>query len=531
MREVGESYRSYSGGDRFDAIVVGSGIGGLSVAALLAKHADWKVLVLERHTVAGGFTHVFRRPGYEWDVGVHYIGRVGSPEGDVRVAFDHLTEGRLRWNPMPEVYDRVKIDGRSYAFPAGKERFREAMKGYFPSESAAIDKYLTTIQAAMRGRDHYLAEQAIPPAAALVAGPAMRARFLRYANRTTADVIGSLTQNRELAGVLTGQWGNYGLPPGRSSFGIHAIIVDHYLEGAGFPIGGASEIAFTIAPTIESRGGKIVVSAEVSGILLDAAGHAIGVRMADGREFHSKIVISDAGARNTFGRLLPASVAPEAHEALARIPPSMSHLCLYVGIRREPGEPEFPGANLWVFPGPDHDANVARFNADPEQPFPLQFISFPSAKDPTFEQRYPGRSTIEIVVPVPYDWFARWSDTRWKRRGPEYDAFKAKFSERLLRELELHVPGVKGRVERSELSTPLTTAHFANQPTGEVYGLSPTPERFESRAIGARTPVKNLFLTGQDACVLGVSGALFGGVIAASAILGRNLMSAVAKPS
>src|SRR5580698_4964662 len=124
---VGHSYKQYSIEDNWDAIVIGSGIGGLATAALLARHAGQRVLVLERHYTAGGFTHAFRRPGYEWDAGVHYIGEVNDPGSPVRAAFDHLTEGRLQWNAMPDVYDRISIGDRSYDFPTGLERFREAM--------------------------------------------------------------------------------------------------------------------------------------------------------------------------------------------------------------------------------------------------------------------------------------------------------------------------------------------------------------------------------------------------------------------
>src|SRR5208283_2478864 len=97
---VGSSYRQNPVADQWDAIVIGSGIGGLTAAALLARHAGKRVLVLERHYVAGGFTHSFHRPGYEWDVGVHYIGEVQQSSSPVRAMFDNLSEGRLEWNPM-----------------------------------------------------------------------------------------------------------------------------------------------------------------------------------------------------------------------------------------------------------------------------------------------------------------------------------------------------------------------------------------------------------------------------------------------
>jgi all-trans-retinol 13,14-reductase len=173
---------------------------------------------------------------------------------------------------------------------------------------------------------------------------------------------------------------------------------------------------------------------------------------------------------------------------------------------------------------------VARYSADPAAPFPVLFISFPSAKDPDFQTRHPGRSTVEVVTLAPYRWFSQWENTRWKHRGADYDELKHRFTERLLMELEGHVPAARGHIQHAEISTPLSTRHFSNYQAGEAYGLSATTARFRLHSLSAQTPVRNLFLTGQDVAVLGVTGALFGGVLAASAILGRNLMARVTKP-
>jgi len=531
MTQVGSSYKQHPVDDAYDAIVIGSGMGGLTAAALLAKHGGKKVLVLERHYTAGGFTQVFRRPGYEWDVGVHYVGRVNDPGSEVRAAFDHVTEGRLRWHSMPDVYDRIRIADRSYDFPSGLERFRDRMKQYFPEESGAIDRYIAAVCAAVQASAGYFAEKAMPAPVARLIGTPMRSRFLRYADRTTAEVLSQFTRNRELIAVLTGQWGDYGLPPARSSFAMHAMVAHHYFGGAAYPVGGASAIAAAVAPTIERAGGRIAVAAEATAILLGADGRAAGVRMADGRELQSAIVISDAGARTTFARLLPPerSAAAGVLKTLAGLLPSGGHLCLYVGLRRGAGEPEFDATNLWIYGDGDHDASVARSSADPDAPWPVLFISFPSAKDPTFAARYPGHATIELVAPAPYRWFERWADTRWQRRGAEYEEFKQRLAARLLRALDQHVPASRGRVEYSELSTPLSTQHFTNHPRGEVYSVSAVPARFRVRALGARTPFRNLYLTGADACTPGVTGALFGGVITASVVLGRNLVSAISR--
>jgi all-trans-retinol 13,14-reductase len=253
--------------------------------------------------------------------------------------------------------------------------------------------------------------------------------------------------------------------------------------------------------------------------------------MADGREILAPVIISDAGAPNTYNRLVQVNspALDRIRAGIRRIPPSSAHLCLYVGLEGTSADLGLDGTNLWICPGPDHDANVERFRSDPASPFPSVFISFPSAKDPSFEERFPRHSTIEVITFAPYDWFTRWEQTHWQKRGSEYEAFKEKLALRLLEVLYRHVPAVRGQVVHAELSTPLTTRHFANHAHGEIYGLAHTPARFAFRGLGPRTPIRNLYLTGQDAAVAGVTGAIAAGIMAASAVLRRNMFSVVAR--
>ncbi|HXW92473.1 MAG TPA: NAD(P)/FAD-dependent oxidoreductase [Terriglobales bacterium] len=511
----------------WDALVIGSGIGGLTAAALLAKEAGKKVLVLERHYTAGGYTHSFDRPGYAWDVGLHYIGECEDPRSPVRAAFDYLSDQQLQWQPLPDVYDRTMIAGSTFDFPTGKGRLRDRLVGYFPQEEPAIDRYFKAVTSARRASGPYFAEKAIPRAVSWMVGGMMRSWFLGWADRTTLEVLREFTRNQELIGVLTAQWADYGLPPAESSFGAHAIIAAHYFDGASYPVGGASRIAETIAPAIERAGGQIAVSAEVVEILVENR-KAVGVRMADGRTLYAPLLISDAGLRTTFHRLVRDS--QPISEALRHIPASMAYLTLYVGVKQSAAELGLSGTNLWIHPSFDHDRNVKHFLENPSAEFPVLFISFPSAKDPDFSARYPGRATIEVVTLASYDWFRRWELTRWKRRGAEYDELKRELAARLESELEKHVPAVRGKIDYAELSTPLTAQHFMNYERGEAYGLAATPDRFRTRGLTPHTSIQNLFLTGQDVTSLGVTGALFGGVVSASAILGKNLMRVVTQP-
>ena len=519
---VGQVYRAERTSGRWDAIVVGSGIGGLAAAALLAK-AGRRVLVLERHYVAGGFTHVFRRPGFEWDVGVHYIGGVQREDASLRLLFDDLSEGRLEWAPMDPVYDRVIVGERRFDFVAGREAFLEGLTREFPGERRVIERYLDLVHRASRAAGLFFAERALPPWLGAPLRPLLGWPFRRHSDRTTFDVLDGLGASPELTGVLTAQWGDYGLPPRRSSFAIHAMVARHYLAGGSYPVGGAGRIAATIVPTIEKAGGTVLVSAEVERILV-RNGRASGVRLKDGHEVVAPLVVSDAGVANTFGRLLGPEPPAWARARLSAVSPSVGHVCLYLGLNGSARELDLPRTNLWIYPGYDHDANVARYLADRNAPLPAAYVSFPSAKDPDWDRRHPGRATVEVVGFAPYEWFEPWRDAPWRRRGPEYEGLKAQLQERLLDAALRHVPQVGlGRIAHAELSTPLSTRHFAGYARGEIYGLDHTPARFRQPWLRPHTPIAGLFLTGQDIVTDGVAGALAGGVLAASAILRRNV--------
>ena len=528
---IGTSYKQHGGlSDSWDAIVIGSGIGGLAVAGTLSKLAQKRVLVLERHYTAGGFTHTFRRPGYEWDVGVHYIGEVSRPRSILRRVFDFLTDGELEWADMGDVYDRIVIDDRSYDFMKGRERFRERLQDYFPGEALAIDRYLERVETTSKKAQLYFAEKAVPPFVSSVVGRWMRRPLLKETRVTTREVLETLTSNQELIGVLTGQWGDYGLVPSESSFFMHATVVAHYLRGAAYPVGGSSRIAATILPVIEAAGGEIVTNANVEQILV-VGDRAVGVRLEDGRELRAPMILSDAGVTNTYRHLLPSEVADRhgLREKTELIQPSAGHLSAYVGLRGTAHELGLEKTNLWVYPTPHHERNVQRFVEDREQPLPLVYLSFPSAKDPDFERRYPGRATVEAITLAPYRWFAPWEATSWKKRGADYDALKEELQSRLLATLHQHAPATRGQVEICELSTPLSTRNFAAHPHGEIYGLAHTSARFDQRWLQPRTPIKGLYLTGADVCTAGVGGALMGGMLCSSAVLGRNVLGTVGR--
>lgn len=518
-RRNGQPYKRQPVSEDYDAIVIGSGIGGLACAALLAKHSGKKVLVLERHYTAGGYTHTFRRPGYDWDVGVHYIGDL-APGSSTRRIFDEISDGQIQWADMGEVYDRIVIDGDIYDLPTGRRALRESLVTWFPDEETAIDGYFVAIKSAISANLPYQATKILPGALAALSKPLLRRNFFRWSDRTTRDVLEELTDNQRLIAVLTAQCGDYGLPPAESSFAMHALVASHYFRGGYYPVGGSSVIAESIIPVIEAAGGLVLINAEVAQIVIQDD-RAVGVRMAaDDVVIRAPIVISDAGVVNTFDHLLPPDIAQATGllDALTHVTPSMAHLCLYLGFEESAEALDLPKHNIWIYPSENHDESFARSRADPAADLPLIYVSFPAAKDPEFADRHPNRATIDVITAAPFEWFQQWEGSRWKHRADDYDAFKQQIADRMLDALYRQVPQLRGKVAIAEISTPLTTQHFVGYTKGELYGLDHTPARFRQDFLKPQTPVRGLYLTGQDIVSCGVAGAMFGGVLTAATV-------------
>ena len=273
-----------------------------------------------------------------------------------------------------------------------------------------------------------------------------------------------------------------------------------------------------------------MTNASVDEIVVEE-GAAVGVRLEDGRELRAPVVVSNAGVINTYEQLLPEGLAADiGHARKAReVGNSIAHLSLYVGLKGTTEELGLEKTNLWVYRDHQHEKNFDAFRKDIYAPLPVVYLSFPSAKDPDFERRFPGRSTIEAITLGPYEPFARWADTKWKKRGSDYEDLKASLSERLLDVLYEHAPATRGKVDIAELSTPLTTQNFAAHPEGAIYGLAHSPARYQARWLKPRTPIKGLYLTGADVVGAGLMGALMGGMSCSSAVLRGNVLGQVLK--
>jgi all-trans-retinol 13,14-reductase len=494
----------------WDAVVIGSGMGGMAAAATLAKLGK-RVLVLEQHNIPGGFTQTFKRPGFRWDVGVHIVGEMSDASYPGRLLGD-LTEGRLAWASVGDVYDEFHFpDGFVIQFPNSREAFRDRLVEAFPDEVDAIDEYLGLVRQAARASAGWLQQRAVPRWLSPGKRKAMAAAEPHW-RVTTAEVLAGLTEDPRLQTVLAAQWGYYGDPPSRSSFAMHALMVAHFMKGAYYPVGTAQSIAPALLETVAGAGGWTAVRRRVAEIVVDG-GRVRGVRLEDGTMIDTKVVLSAAGAVQT-ARLAGESWEPGFAE------PGPAHLSLYLGF--EGVDAEAVGATRqcqWFYEKWDLEAELWDVSPDgtPGRA-PVLFTSFPSTKDPDHEPGPERRHTGEVITFVPWDAFSRWEDTRWRKRPDDYESFKQALADQLLAQFAEHFPDLAPHVVHAELSTPVSTAHFTEALEGSIYGLATEPDRFLAGGLDPRTTVKGLYLAGQDTGTPGITGALIGGVLGAAAV-------------
>jgi all-trans-retinol 13,14-reductase len=331
-----------------------------------------------------------------------------------------------------------------------------------------------------------------------------------------------LISDTKLRAVLLAQRGDYGDPAESSSFGMHAVVMRHYMDGAYYPIGGSKVFAEALIPVITGSGGEVRVRSRVEQVLVDE-GRAVGVQLTNGTRIECERVFSDAGALNTVGKLLPEALRHStwAREVLS-FRPSVCHVGLYLGLEGDIRASGATASNHWFYESWDLDAGVWRSPLD-ESTAPAMFVSFPSLKDPDHDPGPKHRHTAEIVVMTSWDAFRRWEDSRLGRRPADYVAFREQMQRDLLAQFGRYFPGLAAMIVCHELSTPLSTNAFTGAPQGAIYGLETSPRRFLSACLRARTPISGLFLTGQDVTSPGVTGAMMGGVLAASTIEARLL--------
>lgn len=497
-----------------DAIVIGSGSGGLTAGLAMAR-AGKRVVVFEQHSLPGGYSQSFRQKGFQFSPGIHYIGGL-EPGGTLRTIYEGLgvANDLVFLELDPDGYDRVVIGDERFDIPKGFDRFAARLKERFPSERAGIERYFRIIGAMGdelgcigKSRGWLQAISHMP-------------MTLAHGLLPLAHFLDTCTKDPLLRGILSIQAGDHGLAPSRAPTVLHAGLQSYYSNGGCYPRGGGHSIPDAFVRQIRAHGGEVVLDSRVERILVESR-HAIGVRLADGTEVRAPIVVANSDPGMTWGKLVdPEHLSARLRRRIRHLRFSVATLSLYFAVDMDLRAAGLDSGNVWYSRTTDID-EAYRFAERPvltgEEEIPGMFLNVTTLKDPSL--RKDGLHTVEAIALASCDAFSRWSDSQPGERPLEYVRLKEELASRMFETAERIVPGVRERVVFHSLSTPLSNIHFTGATRGAIYGVEHTLRNLGPLSFPVRTEIDGLFQCGASTLAPGIQGVTTSGLAAAAAAL------------
>jgi all-trans-retinol 13,14-reductase len=525
------SFRPENVPKRIDTIVVGSGIGGLTCANLLAQSGQ-RVLVLEQNYCTGGCTHSFKENGCEWDSGLHYTSKdMATKTTRSGAIMNFITSGMQEWSNLEDPYDELHFpadnqvkeglpNNRSYSFVSGAHNtVDEILASIDPTNDELRKRTLIYMDLCLEVNSGFTAlgiSRILPPfLLSLVSKKierlyklaAMNVRDVQYAIFNLGYDADELLRTcpkapdepevdpiiRRLKAIFTHPIGDYAVEPKEASFVAHGGATAHYSRGAAYTVGPTQKISLRTLYMVREFGGDVLTDAYVHDIIIED-GRAVGVHVSNTSnlnthastsenlmesstaltEIRCRNVVWASGIFNLYKKALPQSLpqVKDFHNPRKRTcEPSDGHNYLFCKIQGDASELGLPSHNLWWFNGYDVDDAFDKYFANPKSEKPQNvYIGFPCTKDPTWNKRFPGVSNCILISSARYEWFEEWEKEPIHHRSEAYDNFKKKLSENLVDVLYEVVPQVKGKVEFQMLGTPLTESGYFASFKGGSYG-------------------------------------------------------------
>ncbi len=519
--------------ENFDAIVIGSGLGGLAAAAYLCA-AGRKTLVLEAHYVAGGNSQVFRRDhqgnAYEFDVGIHYIGECGRDGVITRVLNGLGLSERVVFRPLdPDGYSTLHFPDLTFRVPVGWDHYRARLLETFPDEHGALGSVLDVMQevtsaGAKLGRGEIEVSEI-----------ANQGRFLEWGLRPITELFSEFGLSERAAGVLLGEQGCYAVRPSDTPVVMAAGLTDHFLRGAYYPEGGGQVIAGRLIEAIRAHGGEVRTQSPVQRIRIEngrAVGVIAGKQNQRPQEIDAPIVISNADLKRTFFEMIGEDhLKAETLERIQELKMAVPLFCVYLGLDIDLAERGMPNSNHFIWGNYDIESVYDELDAGRLSTDAMAYITTATLKDPVSSHLAPpGHTNLQIMTLAPRD-YAVWNVQKGPAEGgryhrdPAYRKQKEALMEHLIETSLEVIPDLREHIVWKEAATPVSQERFTRSTGGTSYGIEMSCSQAGPLRVGPRTEIEGLFLCGASTpSGPGIAGVLRGGVTAAGEVLETDLL-------
>jgi len=493
---------------KYDAVVIGSGIGGLTAASLLSRRG-WKIVLLEKERQAGGYVVSFKRGERVFDATGAFVG--GCHEGGdfYQVLQEIGAEKDIEFIPVRQIeniYPGFKI-----SLPKGGYAcLMDVLSRLFPEEEKGLEAYLSLLG---RIGDEIRSYSRLTWTKR-VFFPFYFRSLIRFHRTSHREILDRFFRGGEIKMVLHTLPATE--PPSRTSFLFVAALINKALmEGVYYPRGGMGKISRALVDSFLRSGGEIHLQADAERLLAEN-GKISGVQTQDGRRFEASIVISDINP-NLLKNMLPNEYGRSFTGSGTRLEYSLSCFILYVATDldlKERGLPYF--TYLRSLSDLEGEDLLMRRGEVPKNP--TLIVSVPTLLDSSLAP--PGQHLLKVLVTVPYSFRETWG-----KGDPEaHHRIKEEFSLRILEQVESKlVPGLRNHLLYSEGATPLTLERYTGNEAGAMYGLASTPEQTGNSRPPHRTPIPGLFQVGHYTRPShGIVGASLSGLFAARQILEKK---------
>ena len=505
-----------------DAVVIGSGLGGLTAAALLAK-AGRKVCVIERNHSVGGAASAFKKGVLTIEPALH---QTADPRDPTDVKHKILTElgvlDEIEWVPVRPFYS-VKGGpvGDLFDMPVGFDAAHHALSRRFPLSRDGSARFFGALEQIDDAVTRLMEAGEQRSLGKLVrAGMALRP-LARDWRASTAEMLEKFFADDEAVKCAVGATiGYYADEASHLAWPLFAVAQAGFFKSGGvFIKGGSRVLSMKLAKVVHKAGGAVLLGREASGVDLDAAGHPAAVRhvdtrsKADEQRLEAKQVLVNC-APQALALMLPNAERAKIEEAYSERPLSISLFSAHFGLSRPPAEIGLDRFSVCVLPEwatkqSDLAEGASLFSADPGNRLPGYGLANYGAIDSGLAD---GGPTLVTLVGI--DRLENWSklspQDEKSRRERWLDAFQAA--------MERDYPGFSAAVVERTFLNARSMANFMNTPGGAVYGFAPLP--FE-RGIWAgiprspKTPLPGVYLASSFGQSGGFSGAMKSGADAA----------------